>query len=117
MWLLPFVATRTVVTDLPEAVSRSSGAATRRPMRVTWFTESPRLWTEAVCFFVVVVVVLLRIAAPPVVWIDATVESGPTAARNRSSRNGFSLLGLAADRQRSATGEACFPYGVRRRST
>ncbi|NNN15445.1 MAG: hypothetical protein HKL82_06260 [Acidimicrobiaceae bacterium] len=41
-------------------------------------------------------VVLLRIAAPPVVWIDATVTSGPTAERNRSSRNGFSLLGLAA---------------------
>jgi len=27
------------------------------------------------------------------------------------------VTGLAADRQRSATGEARFPYGVRRRST
>ena len=45
-------------------------------MRVTWFTESPWLWTKAVCFFVVVV--LLRSSAPPVVWIDATVESRPT---------------------------------------
>jgi hypothetical protein len=84
-------------------------------MRVTWFTESPRLWTEAVCFFVVVV--LLGISAPPVMWIDATVDSRPTAERNRSRRNGVSLLGLAADRQRSATGDARVPYGVRRRST
>ena len=61
--------------------------------------ESLRLWVEAVCF-VVLLVLLLRIATPPVVWIDATVESGPTAERNRSSRYGFSLLGLAADRQR-----------------
>nr|WP_298442893.1 hypothetical protein [Ferrimicrobium sp.] len=89
--------------------------ATRRPIRVTWSTESPWLWTEAVCFFVVVV--LLRIAAPPVMWIDATVQSGPTAERNRSRRNGVSLLGLAADRQRPATGDARVLYGVRRRST
>jgi hypothetical protein len=60
--LLPLVATRTVVTCLPEAVSRISGAATRRPMRVTWFTESPRnsrLGAEEVS---VVMVLLLRIS-------------------------------------------------------
>jgi hypothetical protein len=38
--------------------------------------------------FFVLLVVLLRISAPPVVWIDATVNSKPTAERNRSDRNG-----------------------------
>jgi hypothetical protein len=68
-WLLPLVATRTVVTRLPEAASRISGAATSRPMRVTWLTESPRLWLAAgaVWFFVLLLVLLRIFFAPPVV--------------------------------------------------
>lgn len=58
-------------------------------MGVTWLTESPRDWRSSVATgFFVLLVVLLRIAAPPVVWIDATVTSRPTAERNRSDRNG-----------------------------
>ena len=41
------------------------------------------LCREAAGFFVLLVV-LLRISAPPVVWIDATGKSRPTAERNRS---------------------------------
>jgi hypothetical protein len=87
-------------------------------MRVTWFTESPRFWRSLVAGFFVLLVLLLGISAPPVMWIDATGKSRATAERNRSDPKGLSLLGLAADRQRSATGEeARLPYGVRRRST
>jgi hypothetical protein len=77
-------------------------------MRITWLTESPQLWRDAAFVSVVVVVVLLRIVGSSVVcWIDATGESRPTAERNRSRWNGVSLLGLAADRQPSATGDSC----------
>jgi len=60
-------------------------------------TESPRDWRSRVAGFFVLLVVLLGISAPPVVWIDATGKSRTTAERNRSSRYGFSLLGLVAD--------------------
>ncbi len=86
-------------------------------MRVTWFTESPRDLLSPVAGFFVLLVVLLGIAAPPVVWIDATGKSRATAERNRSDPKGLSLSGLAADRQRSATGEVQPLYGIRRRST
>jgi hypothetical protein len=88
-------------------------------MGVTWLTESPRDWRSSVATgFFVLLVVLLRIAAPPVVWIDATVKSGPIAERNRSEgRRPEHALGLAAIRRRSATGDARFPHGGRRRST
>jgi hypothetical protein len=69
-------------------------------MRVTWLTESPGLGVaaDAVWFFVLLVS-LLRISAPPVVLIDATVESGPIAERNRSAeRSPEHVLGLAAER-------------------
>ena len=45
---------------------------------------SPALVAAEAVWFFVLLVVLLRISAPPVVWIDATVRSGPIAERNRS---------------------------------
>ena len=72
-------------------------------MRITWLTESPRdLRSSVTTGLFVLVVLLLRISAPPVGWIDATVTSGPTAERNRSERSEHALA-LAAGRQRSAT--------------
>ena len=38
--------TWTVAKDLADAVSHGSEVAPLRPMRVTWLTESPRLWLD-----------------------------------------------------------------------
>lgn len=68
-------------------------------MRVTWLTESPRLWLDTAFVAVLVVAVLLRTVCTSVVcWIDATVTSRPTAERNRSLPEGRLALGPCSRR-------------------
>jgi hypothetical protein len=65
------------------------------------YRVSPCLVLAGAGFFVLLVV-LLDISGPPVVRIDVTGKSRATVERNRSDLGSLSLLGLAADRQRSS---------------